>query len=76
MTTRDIVQHNILSLSVYTHLYLLFAYKLKPICVSLCSIRICVYMGVFFYLHESIEIEHADVCSMNSCCVQNIYILC
>lgn len=38
------------SFSVDIHLHLLLAYELKPICVSVCSVRICVYMGCGFLI--------------------------
>lgn len=56
MATHNTVQHNILSLFVYAHLYLLFACTVKAVCMSLCSVRTCTYRGVFFFLHASIEI--------------------
>lgn len=57
------------SFSVGIHLHLLFAYELKPICVSLCSVRTCVYMGEFFicihlYLYRCMQHEELLRCDV------------
>lgn len=47
VTTQDVVQHNMFSYSVYTHLHLSVSYKLRPACVFLHSVRMCIPGCVF-----------------------------